>query len=183
MIIIDGIGMSIPTSVVTYGSSSDRADLFLGAFRFMEKMQMTVFSLQETVISGIYVYFTIKMIQPALDPNRRRMRKTMLQLIWVNLLIISMDFSDLILEYHGDYYIESTWKSVIYSIKLKLEFAVLNQLMRLSRSSVGSARLNHDIEASARRGRSSRVDAATPACSRRLPHGFEFPFGKEEVTP
>ena len=182
MIIIDGIGLCIPTSVATYGSSSDRSDLFLEAFRVVEKVQMTVFVIQETIISGIYVYFTLKMLEPALDPSSRRMRKTMLHLIWINLIIIAMDFSDLIIEYRGNYYIESTWKSVIYSVKLKIEFTVLNQLMRLSRRNVGSALTRGNGGALAPRGRSSRVDAALPAGSGDQPRGFEFGFTKEEAT-
>ena len=141
MIIVDGICLHIPTSVMTYGSSSDKYYLFIGPFSTMEKIQMTIFTLQEAIISGIYVYYTIKLIRPALNGNRRRTRSVMLQLIWINIFIVAMDLCVLAMEYHGDYYIEAGLKSMVYSIKLKLEFAVLNQLMRLAQSSVADARM------------------------------------------
>ena len=131
--------MCIPTSIVTYGASSDVSWRFLQPYRIMEKLQMTVFTLQETIISGIYIYFTGRLIQPTYNGDICRLRKTLLRLMWVNCIIIAMDLTILVLEYHGDYYIETTLKSAIYSVKLKFEFTVLNQLIRLSRGSVGAA--------------------------------------------
>ena len=160
MIIIDGIVLCIATSVATYGASSSKAELFNFPFSIIEKVQMTVFTVQETIISGIYVYYTVKMVRPALDGNRGRLRRAMLHLIWINFIIVLMDMSILALEYHNDYQIQYTMKSAIYSIKLKLEFAVLNQLMRLSRNSVGDVHLSGDMGASVRHVASGPTDGA-----------------------
>ena len=163
MIIVDGVCLHIPTSVMTYGSSSAKADLFLVPFSYMEKVQMTIFTVQEAIISGIYVYFTIRLLKPTFEGNRRRTRSVMLQLIVINVLIVCMDLCVLALEYHGDYYIEACLKSMVYSVKLKLEFAVLNQLMRLAQSSIaharaGTAGIVYGTGASARAGRSGVAD-------------------------
>ena len=45
----------------------------------------------------------------------------------------------LVMEYISQYAIETVMKGMIYSVKLKLEFAVLNQLMRLANSSRNAA--------------------------------------------
>ena len=52
----------------------------------------------------------------------------MIQLILVNIIVIAMNLALLGIEYGGRYDIEATMKSLVYSIKLKLEFAVLREL-------------------------------------------------------
>ncbi|MCJ1381215.1 hypothetical protein MMC17_004324 [Xylographa soralifera] len=136
MIIVDAICFHIPTTVLTYGSNSSDSVEFINAFNVMERLQMTAFSIQEFIISGIYVYSTIKLLRPV---YHGRTRRVMMQLIWINLTIIAMDVVLLTFEYNWDYEIEATLKAMVYSIKLKLEFAVLNQLMTLANASVHSA--------------------------------------------
>lgn len=137
MIIIDAICLHIPTTVLTYGSNTVDSTVanqrFLTAFNIFEKLQMTGFCVQEFIISGIYVWATLKLLRPVYSG---RTRKVMMQLIWINLIIIAMDVLLLGMEYAGQYDIEATLKAMVYSIKLKLEFAVLNQLMSLANSSV-----------------------------------------------
>jgi hypothetical protein len=58
----------------------------------------------------------------------------MLHLIYVNVLIILMDITLLCTEYANLYEIQITFKGTLYSIKLRLEFAVLNSLMSLTHS-------------------------------------------------
>ena len=86
---------------------------------------MTVFSAQECIISGIYVHATYKLYGPLYQQG---LPKPMVELILVNVLIIFMDLALLGVEYAGLYVIEATMKSLVYAIKLKLEFAVLNDL-------------------------------------------------------
>lgn len=61
-----------------------------------------------------------------LQPNTR---KLLYQLFTINLLIILMDIALLGVEFPNPYIIEATFKGVTYSIKLKLEFAVLGILV------------------------------------------------------
>jgi len=161
MIIVDAFCFHIPTTVLTYGSNSNRPLDFIGPFNVVERLQMTAFCIQEFIISGIYVYATIKLLRPV---YHGRTRKVMMQLIWINSIIIAMDVVLLGMEYSSYYEIEATIKAMVYSIKLKLEFAVLNQLMTLANSSVNNAQnLNiPDAEAQvppkARKGRSKSLD-------------------------
>ncbi|KAL8766837.1 MAG: hypothetical protein Q9209_006495 [Squamulea sp. 1 TL-2023] len=135
MIIVDAICFHIPTTVLTYGANSKNYNKYLMHFNVMERIQMTAFCIQEFIISGVYVYSTIKLLRPV---YHGRTRKVMMQLIWINSIIIAMDVVLLGMEYSYYYEIEATMKAMIYSIKLKLEFAVLNQLMTLANSSVSS---------------------------------------------
>ena len=137
MIIVDAICFHIPTTILTYGSNSSSATAtkYLHPFNIMEKLQMTAFCMQEFIISGVYVWSTIRLLKPV---YHGRTRKVMTQLIWINLIIIGMDACLLAMEYSNTYEIEATLKAMVYSIKLKLEFAVLNQLMTLANSSVSN---------------------------------------------
>ena len=135
MIIVDAVCFHIPTTIFTYGSNTDQYPRYVHAFNVMEKLQMTAFCSQEFIISGVYVYSTIRLLKPV---YHGRTRKVMTQLIWINLIIIGMDVCLLAMEYSNIYTIEATLKAMVYSIKLKLEFAVLNQLMTLANSTVSS---------------------------------------------
>ncbi|KAL9000421.1 MAG: hypothetical protein Q9169_000938 [Polycauliona sp. 2 TL-2023] len=133
MIIVDAICFHTPTTILTYGVNSVDYRKYLKAFNVVERLQMTAFCIQEFIISGVYVYSTIKLLRPV---YHGRTRKVMMQLIWINSIIIAMDVVLLGMEYSSYYRIEATLKAMVYSIKLKLEFAVLNQLMTLANSSV-----------------------------------------------
>ena len=138
MIIVDAIVFHLPTTVLTYWSNTHdpvEDDPVIRAFKIYEKLQMTGFCIQEFIISGVYVWATISLLKPV---YRGRTRKVMTQLIWINLIIIGMDICLLVMEYSDIYVIEATLKGMVYSIKLKLEFAVLNQLMTLANSSVNN---------------------------------------------
>ena len=151
MIIVDAFCFHIPTTVLTYGSNTDDSARYTRAFNVVERLQMTAFCIQEFIISGIYVYSTIRLLRPV---YHGRTRKVMMQLIWINMIIIAMDVLLLAMEYGRNYEIEATLKAMVYIIKLKLEFAVLNQLMTLANSSVNSAQQLH-VHDSEEKGRAA----------------------------
>lgn len=138
MIIVDAICFHIPTTVLTYGVNSfhtDKSNRYTRPFNIVERLQMTAFCVQEFIISGVYVWSTLRLLRPV---YHGRTRKVMMQLIWINLIIICMDGCLLAMEYSNNYTLEASLKAMVYSIKLKLEFAVLNQLMTLANSSVNA---------------------------------------------
>jgi hypothetical protein len=53
----------------------------------------------------------------------------MKHLIYMNVFIIAFDLTLLSTEYAGYYNIQTTYKATLYSIKLKIEFRILNQLL------------------------------------------------------
>jgi hypothetical protein len=60
MIIFDGIVLHTFTIVATVGSSSPAASSFVVIYSFVEKLQMTWFSVQEIINSRIYIWATMK---------------------------------------------------------------------------------------------------------------------------
>lgn len=132
MIIVDAIILHIPTTVLTYGSNlAYNTQGYINGYNVMEKIQMTGFCIQEFIISGLYIWEATKMLR--LDPDRSK-RKIMYQLLAINLIIILMDLGLLIVEYLDYYIMETMLKGVVYSIKLKLEFAVLGKLIHVVHS-------------------------------------------------
>lgn len=129
MICVDACLLHIPTTVLTYGSNlKNEEKAFADGYKAMEKIQMTGFCIQEFIISGLYIWETIKLFR--LDPDKVK-RVIMYQLVIINLIIICMDLGLLVAEYKDLYSWETMIKGVVYGIKLKLEFAVLGKLVHL----------------------------------------------------
>ena len=87
---------------------------------------MSGFFCQEVILSSIYIVETARILKSSLQPNTR---KTMQQLMVINAIIIIMDLLLLSLEAASLYILETLFKGVLYSIKLKLEFAILGKLV------------------------------------------------------
>ena len=131
LIIVDAIVLHIPTIIFTYGSNSPNADFWTSKFNVMERIQLAGFCIQEFIISTIYIVSTVRMLGAIYHSMTR---KVMFQLIAINALCIGMDIVLIGLEYTNNYVGEASIKPMIYAIKLKLEFAVLNQLMGLTKA-------------------------------------------------
>lgn len=131
MIIIDSIILHVPTTVLTYGSNFVRTPAWARGYMTMERIQLTSFCLQEFIISGLYISNTIKILRMSPPGSHRHnmKRRIMYQLLAINALIIMMDVILLVFEYLNDFVIQTTLKSMVYSIKLKLEFRVLSRLV------------------------------------------------------
>jgi hypothetical protein len=129
MIIFDAVVFHTMTTVVLYGSSyGDEQGAFNRSWNVIEKLQMTAFCVQEFIISGLYVWKTVRLLQIV---KKKGTVGVMWQLFIINVIIIGMDIALLSLEYRDLLTMEQAFKVVIYSIKLKLEFAILNQLVEL----------------------------------------------------
>lgn len=138
MIIIDAVILHVPTIVFTYGSNSPDAAVWAPRFNVMERVQLLGFCLQEFVISTVYIVSTVRLLGSIYHSMTR---KVMFQLLLINFICIGMDIVLIGLEFTNNYVGEASVKPMIYSIKLKLEFAVLNQLMGLTKA--GFTEENH----------------------------------------
>ncbi|KXT09958.1 hypothetical protein AC579_10269 [Pseudocercospora musae] len=133
MIVTNAVCLHVPTTVLTFGANgSVNTRVFETGYNIMEKIQMIGFFLQDLILSSIYIVETVRILRTSLQPGTR---KTMKQLIFINLVIILMDLGLLGLECASLYILETLLKGVIYSIKLKLEFAILSKLVKFVRSS------------------------------------------------
>jgi len=121
---------------------------------------MVGFFVQETILSVIYIKETLRLLRLSESVQQQydvvsldnanttdthttplksaSVRKTMYQLLAINILIIIMDLALLATEFANLYLIETTLKGVVYSVKLKLEFAVLGKLVQLVRDRADS---------------------------------------------
>ena len=131
MIIFDAIALHLPTIIFTYGSNSPNAAFWTPKFNVMERIQLVGFCLQEFVISTVYITSTVRLLGSIYHSMTR---KVMLQLLLINCICIGMDIILIGLEFTNNYVGEAAIKPMIYAIKLKLEFAVLNQLMGLTKA-------------------------------------------------
>ena len=95
----------------------------------MEKFQSTIFCVQEYIISGVYIWAALRFFQPF-----SQLRFMMTQLIWISIAIFVMDAATVTVEYMGCHLLQVALKGAIYSVKLKMEFAVLNQLISITKA-------------------------------------------------
>ncbi|KAJ6027780.1 hypothetical protein N7499_001238 [Penicillium canescens] len=126
VIIVNTLLIAVPTSVTTFGTAFVRTHAWNNAYTVVERLQVTWFCVQEFLISFLYIHETAKLLQ--LSPNDTRRKTIMYELIAINILIILMDVAIVTVEFLGLYYLQVLLKAAIYSIKLKLEFAVLGRL-------------------------------------------------------
>ena len=150
MIIVNGALLHSITTVLTFASNSNNLTpnvlrRFVNGYSIMEKIQMVGFFVQEFILSVIYIRETIRLLRlgesiqddvGSFDDGTGQLRsasvrKTMYQILTINVIIIVMDVALLATAFANLYLIETTLKGVVYSIKLKLEFAVLGKLVQI----------------------------------------------------
>ncbi|KAM0723395.1 hypothetical protein Q7P37_000381 [Cladosporium fusiforme] len=139
MIIINGIIFHVPTEVVLFGAYYAHPNFgFAEAYKYIEKVQMTGFTVQELIISGLYVWKTLDIIHATTSassstgPKKKRTSRIMWQLFGINVFIVIMDVALLVFEFQGRHVFGQALKGAIYSVKLKLEFAILSKLVALT---------------------------------------------------
>lgn len=128
MIIANALIWHPSITVLLFGSSytaNETKKGFNRVFNIMEKVQMTFFCIQEFIISGLYIWKTLDILKTAFGSKRT----FMWQLFSINIFIVIMDIALLAIEYKSLYLWEQGIKVITYSIKLKLEFAILSQLI------------------------------------------------------
>jgi len=130
LIIVDAIILLIPTTVLTFATAYVGTPSIIRGYNVMERLQLAWFCAQEFVISGIYIFETVKLLRLMPEKGRRR-TKIMYELLAINFVIIILDIALLVVEYLGFYTLQTTLKPMVYSIKLKLEFGVLGKLVAL----------------------------------------------------
>ncbi|KAI7530408.1 hypothetical protein KC331_g14686, partial [Hortaea werneckii] len=133
MVIVDGVVFHVSTTVIVFGAYYvPPGHHWMDAYRYIEKIQMTGFTLQEFIISGLYVWRTLEILKTT-NYSRRRTRRTMWQLCMINAMIIVADIGLLVVEYQDRHVVEQALKGAVYGMKLKLEFAILSKLVGITK--------------------------------------------------
>ncbi|KAJ6102765.1 hypothetical protein N7486_005192 [Penicillium sp. IBT 16267x] len=132
MIIIDAILLHITIAVLLYGTVGMPTGTFAHGYSIMERIQVTIFCIQELVISSIYVWEAIHLLR--LRPGGQS-RGILSQIVVINIIILFLDVAIVVIELAGYYALQVMFKPVAYSIKLKLEYAILGKLIAVARES------------------------------------------------
>ncbi|EAU34546.1 conserved hypothetical protein [Aspergillus terreus NIH2624] len=136
MIIFNAIVLHIPTIVLCYGANSIQyQNQFAFPYAVYERIQVSIFFAQEFLISSIYMYETWRLLRTGgvLDRDHQQpRRRLMLHLMYVNVIVVLLDTAILVLQFTGRYASQTAAKGLIYSVKLKLEYDILNQLVKFA---------------------------------------------------
>ncbi|KAH8724927.1 hypothetical protein GQ44DRAFT_617243 [Phaeosphaeriaceae sp. PMI808] len=131
MIIFTGIFFGLTTVVLGLIARRPNATTHLqGVNMIWDKVQLGIFFVQETLISILYINETSAHLKnmSLLGTDRKTTRRVLHHLIYVNVFIICLDCSLIGLCYSGFFFLQGFYKAAIYAIKLRTEFAILNQL-------------------------------------------------------
>lgn len=130
MIIVDFALFQVPTTLLKFISSGTDTASWLAVYNVYERIQLAVFTVQELIISIIYIRAAAVWLSPN-DPKSTR--STKIFLIYLNVLCIALDTA-IIVEVSTDQWVyEEATQSLAYALKVTLEFAVLNKVMEVYR--------------------------------------------------
>lgn len=133
MIITNAIVLQVPIVTLMYGANSSNLNDWVPTYIVYEKVQVTVFFVQEVIISLIYIKTCFSFFSVEDSPHGDAIRKMRRHLIWVNVFIILLDVPIICLQYTGFYDLQTAYKAFVYSVKLKMEFQILNKLVEMTR--------------------------------------------------
>jgi hypothetical protein len=130
LVIIDAFLFHTPIAVLVLGQSTGRFQSWDKYLDIFERFQVLGFTIQESLISGTYIWTTARFLQSSYS---KRLREVMSLLILTQLVVITMDIALILIDYIGYFTLKAALHPLAYAIKLKLEFAVLNLLLSLFR--------------------------------------------------
>jgi hypothetical protein len=140
MILFDLLVIQVGATTLYAGSQTASADKYLPIYKVWERFQVTAFFVQECIISGTYIYRTYALIRNSSAFRGTGPRRILQHLVMVNLLVIALDVTVLTFQYAGLYDVQTSWKTLAYSVKLKFEFYILNRLVELTKTGVNGGR-------------------------------------------
>ncbi|KAH9904902.1 integral membrane protein [Xylariomycetidae sp. FL2044] len=154
-LISDSIIFSVPTIIIGILAQTTTTNPHLFSINLIwDRIQFIVFSLQETALSILYIHQTRRYLRntallhepltfhkspspgsTATGTSPASQRKRVLHhLIYMNILIIALDVALLGIQGAGLFYLQGGFKPCVYGIKLKVEFAILNRLIKSVRA-------------------------------------------------
>jgi hypothetical protein len=127
MIIANWFISNVPTTIFVFMANSPLATLVTKSYSVWERLQLTLYFVQELVISGLYLYEIARVLKPDIfewtrfrkDTHKQHIprqlrtvkgQKVMKHLFLVNVIIILLDLSLLVSEFIGHYEIQVLYK-------------------------------------------------------------------------
>ncbi|CZT51936.1 uncharacterized protein RSE6_13163 [Rhynchosporium secalis] len=126
MVMTDAFLFHVPTIVFQYGISANGKThvYYLPFMAPMERIQVFGFSIQEVVISIIYIWATLRMLKGSFN---KKIRNTIIFLILIQIVAILVDVIVIALDYCEYFTLKAALHSFVFAFKLQLEFVILNQ--------------------------------------------------------
>lgn len=144
MVIADVFILHLPTMVAQIGVVTKIHRGWISWYPAMEKVQIVGFTVQETIISAIYIYTARRMVKQSYNAHSK---KCIRLLILVQVACIPLDVPFVLLTYTDLFLLKATFASFTYAIKLKLEFVVLNQPIGIVKHGLAPRGIHHvDVE-------------------------------------
>ncbi|KAM0238503.1 hypothetical protein ACHAPO_003470 [Fusarium lateritium] len=137
MIITNVVVMHIPIIILMFGANSSATNPWVHPYQIYEKIQVTVFFSQELIISALYIKACFSFFSSEELLHGKGVQRMRRHLLIVNVVIILLDIPILVLEFADFYDFQTAYKTIVYSIKLKLEFHLLNRLVEVAKGNEG----------------------------------------------
>jgi len=97
-------------------------------FEVMEKISVSNSTAQELIISMVYLLAATRILRVGESLQRKGKRRRIWLLVAANVAIIAIDICTITLEFMALWGVWCSFKGFGYSVKLKIELAILNQL-------------------------------------------------------
>jgi hypothetical protein len=139
MILTNGVIFHSALVTLQYGLAAAKGPQRAGWLRVlnpMERTQITMFTVQEVIISLFYIHATWKIMHDRIVHHRDKTRKVLIMLFVVQTVVVMMDIVVITLDLSGWFTLKAIIHSWVYGIKLELEFVVLNQLVEIAQAGV-----------------------------------------------
>lgn len=128
VIIIALVLLLTPDTVITYVAAALRTPPANLAYNIIERYQVTGFSVLEISLSLFYVYATAKLLRHSPE-GKPRIKQILYELLAINFITMALDIATIVLQFINLNYLQICLKPLIYSVKLKMELAILGRLV------------------------------------------------------
>jgi hypothetical protein len=147
-IIVDAILFHTPVIVCAFALTVAPARVWDPVMYIAERVMIIGFSLQEFCLSSIYTYTTASLYRQVKKwPGQsKELRNVLILLILTQTFIFSVDLTIIILDYLNYYTLRATMHPLMYALKLKVEFIVLNRLRRLANHGIATGNLQFMVD-------------------------------------
>ncbi|KAF2501648.1 hypothetical protein BU16DRAFT_500894 [Lophium mytilinum] len=135
MIIFTTLFVSFPTMGFGISMQSSTEPRRVRFYFIWDKTQVTVFFVQEVIISLLYIVATRRVLQnrATIGDTKKNITAVMQHLIWCNVLVVILDIALLGLSVSNQYFVAGAFRPCVYGVKLRVEFSILNRLVKCLR--------------------------------------------------
>jgi hypothetical protein len=139
MIIINGVLCLSSSAIFEFGlSRSKYQTMFALSTNIIERVQQAIYTVQETIISFLYIYYITQFLGGVHALFRN---KVTCLLVCVQILAVVLDAALSFTVYTDRFILRCAIHPFLYTVKLKLEFIVLNQLQTFFKRDIGTSNL------------------------------------------